>query len=235
MIRICLLALCLAVAVPATPAAWAQPMVTEVRIGEHETFPTAILWTASHEDLGRTIFGELAVVCATCLETNETFASLAQVPKRRMPRKQPDRYPLGTSGTLALANLFERLDLAQVPSSYLLTAILRGQVSNRVRCRLVDVGRSWPLRHPHLGEDGTAVVDGVWIVRVGGRSTEADGEAVGILSLGIELDAGEEKVGAGDTVESDLLTLRHRIAGESDILDLATPDEVDQPVFFDQR
>lgn len=35
MTRIFLLALCLAVAAPAAPAAWAQPMVSKVRIGEH--------------------------------------------------------------------------------------------------------------------------------------------------------------------------------------------------------
>ena len=35
MTRIFLLALCLALAAPAAPAAWAQPMVSQVRIGEH--------------------------------------------------------------------------------------------------------------------------------------------------------------------------------------------------------
>ncbi len=73
------------------------------------------------------------------------------------------------------------------------------------------------------------------IVRIALRVAEIDDEVVGVLCLGIQLEAAEEQVAALETVEPQILAALGEVPANSDVVRLAPPDQVREAALTGQR
>ena len=95
--------------------------------------------------------------------------------------------------------------------------------------------RRGPFGHTQLRGDDEAVVDRVGIARIGLRVSEIDDKVVGVLRLGIQLQAAEEQVGALETVQAHLLSATRDVASDPHVVGLAAPHQVRQAVVVHDR
>jgi hypothetical protein len=116
---------------------------TTVDVERRATLPVVGARVATYEDMARVSFQRRAVLVATRLEANRTFAALAtspdELPPERPPAPRGDRPPTkGKGAVFALYDARARLGLPWRPGTYLLGLLLQDVASPRLRVTLTE-------------------------------------------------------------------------------------------------
>lgn len=120
---------------------------THVPLAERDTFPVVLLRVSSLQNMRELVFRRCGLVVAIDITNNYTYANKAIQPRPNEPRPRPPSSagppPQGFGGEAFCIDIRKSLDLPWKPREYIVTVILRDQVSNQVLVKLVDTGSGY--------------------------------------------------------------------------------------------